>query len=178
MSFPLRRAFVALPLEGEAKHAFQQVQSRLAEYDRMFRFQNPETPHLTLHYFGELMEIEYGDVTKKMQNIADRTSPFTITVTGADVFKGRQPPTVLFLTVARSQELAMLKKRCPWPSTQVFHPHITLARMKKPHDFVVHQKKIMKLLKDISFEVPIDGIRMYAEIEGKQQTPIVYYSIE
>ena len=79
---------------------------------------------------------------------------------------------VLHLTVDRSDSLAQLKKLCPWPNTKPFSPHITLARMKNPNAFRVKKKKIMKLFKDIAFEVPCDHIRLYAEIDGVRQTPV------
>ena len=44
--------------------------------------------------------------------------------------------------------------------------------MRNPNDFIAHRKKIMKLVKDVSFEIPVDRIRLYAEIDGVKQTPI------
>ena len=79
---------------------------------------------------------------------------------------------VLWLTIVRSEELAKLKKLCPWPNIQPFSPHITIARIGKPHDFRIHKKKIMKLLKNVSFDIPVDRIRFFAEIECEKQTPL------
>jgi len=182
LSFPLQRAFLALPLEGDAKRAFSELQKRLAPYEKLFRFQSPETPHLTLYFWKELMEIEYGDVLKKTEAIAARTTPFTLEVTSAETFDDR----VLTLAIARSQNLSTLKKLCPWPNPchperspkggvegrSMFHPHITLARMRNPNAFRVQKKKIMKLLKNVSFAIPCDRLRLYAEVEGVRQVPI------
>ena len=175
LSFPLQRAFLALPLEGDAKRAFSELQKRLAPYEKLFRFQSPETAHLTLYFWKELMEIEYGDVLKKIEAIANRTSPFMIHVTSVETFDDR----VLTLAIARSQELSTLKKLCPWPNPchpvlrrRAFSPHITLARMRNPNAFRVHKKKIMKLLNDVSFQIPCDRLRLYAEAEGVRQRPL------
>lgn len=59
LSFPLHRAFVALPLDGEAKESFRVIQERLAPFAELLRLQNSEEPHLTLHFWETLMEIEY-----------------------------------------------------------------------------------------------------------------------
>lgn len=198
LSFPLHRAFLALPLEDEAKKHFQELQKRLKDYEDLFRFQNPETTHLSLYFWPTVMEIEYGAIIKRAAWIAARTQPFTLEVTGAGTFEEEKLPSVLFLTIERSEDLAHMKKLCPWPnvrhaacppklnerrreppraasrgeSKHGFHPHITLARMKNPNAFRVHQKKILKLLKDVSFEIPCNRLRLYAEIEGVKQTPI------
>jgi 2'-5' RNA ligase len=204
LCFPLSRAFIAIPLEGEARRIFGELQMRLHGYEKIFRLQNPETPHLTLQYWHELMDIEYHQVLKQAEKIVSGRSPFTLRVTGADTFGNR----VLFLAIAFSDELARLKKACPWPNVRHaeedcrtrfetplgaarlktpqhdlrrsvskhvasgFLPHITLARMKTPEGFIVHKKKIMKQFRDASFECSADRLRLYAEIEGEQQTPI------
>lgn len=177
LSFPLCHAFLALPLKGESKDAFRDIQSRLQEYEEIFRFQNSETAHLTLHFFGTLMQIEYAEILRKAEMISARMKQFTLQVTGTGVFEGRDPSRVLFLTIDRSEDLSKLKKLCPWPNKTPFFPHITLARMKNPMSFVVHRKKIMKLLKDVSFSIPVTCLRLYAEIDGEQQIPIQDFSL-
>jgi 2'-5' RNA ligase len=174
LSFPLHSSFLALPLEGEAKAKFQEVQNRLRSFENLFRFQNPKTPHLNLYFWEELLEIEYGQVVRKAEEIAARTEPFLLMVIGSGTFgedRGKLP-RVLFLSIARSGELARLKKLCPWPNRRPFVPHITLARMRNPNAFRVHRKKIMKLLKNVSFPISCGRLRLYAEVDGVKQTPI------
>ena len=174
LKFPVKRTFIALPLENEAKWQYQLIQENLNSYEKIFRFQNPASPHLTLYFWSELMEIEYDDVIKKVEAIARRSKPFTIEVTSASTneSEGRGLPRVLWMNIKRCDELASIKKQCPWPNTRPFSPHITIARMRNPNDFIAHRKKIMKLVKDISFDIPVDRIRLYAEIDGVKQTPI------
>ena len=170
--FPLRSAFLALPLEGEAKEHFQDVQKRLQPFKELFRFQEADRPHLTLFFWGSLMEIEYSALIKQTEKIAARTSPFTLFVTGANTFEGDKEPKVLFLTIERSAELSTLKKICPWPNLRPFFPHITLARMKNPQAYLVHRKDILKTLKEVSFPVTCDKLRLYAEVEGVKQEKV------
>ncbi|MDB4978013.1 MAG: hypothetical protein JWM56_199 [Candidatus Peribacteria bacterium] len=185
--FPLRSAFVALPLEGDALRTFIAIQNTLTGFADFLRLQNPGSPHLTLYFWKELMEIEYYQVTAQLQKIADHTPPFTIHVTGADVFGHKGQDRVLYLTIGFSEELARLKKSCPWPNiarnnsaslpTHIFYPHSTLARIHHPDRFAVHKKKIMKLLSDVSFNIPANRLRLYAEVDNRKQTPLQDYML-
>lgn len=179
LCFPLHSAFIALPLEGPAKWQFQALQEELKPFADFLRFQNPQSPHLTLYFWRELLKIEYDDVLHKIAAIADRTPSFTVHVNGADTFGKAGHEHVLFLTVAFSPELATLKKLCPWPNPpdQPFHPHITLARISHPQKFTVYRKKIMKVLEGLSFEMPVTMLRMYAEIDHVKQTQLAEFPL-
>ena len=175
LSFPLKAAFVALPLEGQPKWQFQALQEELKQFGDILRFQNPQSPHLTLQYWPEVMEIEYRQIQKQARGIAERTAPCTLHATGAGTFGSRGEDRVLFLTIAFSQELAQLKKSCPWVSGKPFEPHITLARIGHPQRFATVKKRIMKALDGCAFDIPVDRLRLYAEIGGRKQTPIEEY---
>ena len=165
MDFPLKSVFLALPLEQDALARFQ-------EYANVLRFQNPETPHLTLMYWPEVSQLEFQGIVEQVRKIAVATDPFTINITGADTFGSRDEDKVLFLDIAFSDELARVKKRCPWTDGHPFHPHITLARMRHPQKFSVVKKKIMKQLKNAKFPASFDCLRLYAEVDGVKQTPL------
>lgn len=172
MDFPLHSAFVAVPLGGDSASAFAAAQESLAEHADILRFQKPDSPHLTLTFWKEMMEIEYHQVLAQAKNVADASSPFLLRVTGADLFSRRGDDRVLFLDVAFSPELATLKKRCPWPNPpdQPFRPHITLARITHPQRFVRARKDVMKTLKNLAFPVTVDRLALYANIGGVSQT--------
>ncbi|MFH1670156.1 MAG: RNA 2',3'-cyclic phosphodiesterase [Patescibacteria group bacterium] len=172
LSFPLRATFLALPLEQNPKWQFQALQEELKPFESVLRFQNPLSPHITMQYWQEVMEIEYNQIMTQAQKIAEGAQPFTIHVEEAETFGSRGEDRVLFLKIGFSDELARLKKSCPWPSGKPFEPHITLARISHPQKFAVNKKEIMKRLKDCLFDIPVDRIRLYAEVEGRKQTPI------
>ena len=118
------------------------------------------------------MEIELGSIKETASKIVQRTSPFSIQVELADTFGSRGEDRVLFLKCSFSDELARVKKACPWPENRPFNAHITLARMSHPQKFAVVKKNVMKKLKDCQFEIKFDRIRLYAMVEGRRQTPI------
>jgi len=168
----MKSAFLAIPLENQAKWQFQALQEELKSYEDIFRFQNPQSPHLTLHFWAELMQIEWDPIIKKAKDIAASSNPFSLKVTHAGTFGSRGEDRVLNLRLAFSEELARIKKACPWPDGKEFKPHITLARIRHPQKFQVHKKRIMKLLDNCEFKIPIDRLRIYAEIDGRKQTPL------
>ncbi len=166
--FPLRSAFLALPLSGEAKRRFAEIVESLEPYNDLMRFQHLHSPHLTLQFWPELMEIEYQDVLDQSQVIADATHPFEVTVTGADTFHDK----VLFFKIEPSADLEGVRKRCPWQSDHPFSPHITIARIKHPDRFLAERENILKMLKDVRFVIRFDRLRLYAEVDRIKQTPI------
>lgn len=179
MQFPLRSAFLAIPLEGDAKARFQALQQPLADHSHALSLQNPDSPHLTLYFWPSVLKIEWEGIRAKAAEIAGRTAPFTLQTTGVETFGDHGRDRVLFLSVAFSPELAMLKKLCPWPNprtsegdAQAFHPHVTLARVRHPERFSIAKKKILKSLADAEFDIRVDRIRLYADVDGAKQTPL------
>lgn len=172
LSFPLCSSFLALPLEGESKKIFRRVIEELDSFSNSLRFQNPETPHVTLQFWKELMEIEYHQVVTQAEKIALASFPFILKTTEPVTFSNRGRDQVLFLDIAFSDELARLKKSCPWPEGKPFHPHLTIARIKHAGRFAVAEKKVMKILEEVSLTIPVDRLRLYAKVEGVSQTPL------
>ena len=170
MIFPLRSAFIALPLEGDAKNHFRVFQEALKEHEEILSFQNPASPHLTLQFWLSMMEIEYHQILKQAEAVAGKAEPFSLKIEGVETFGDKGRDRVLFLSVPFSEPLARLKKLCPWPSEKQFHPHITLARIRHPERFTRVKKRVMKLLDDASFDMHVDRLRLYAEIDGRKQT--------
>lgn len=144
----------------------------LAPFDDALRFQPSSSAHLTLMFFRELMEIEYRGVCMAAQSIAAATRHFTVRTNGIGTFGSRGRETVLYFDVVFSDELARLKKRCPWPNEKPFHPHITIARIAHANRFAVHAKEIRNTLRHASLAMTVDRLRLYATIDGNAQTPL------
>lgn len=172
LKFPLHSVFVALPLENSTQEQFRNLQQELGDFSDILRFQNPVSPHLTLQFWKEVMEIEYYQIVPQSKRIADATAPFSLKIQGVSTFGSHGEDRILYLNVPFSEELARLKKRCPWPSLEPFSPHITIARIKHPQRFAIVRKKVMKLVQDVEFEMEVDRVRLYAEIAGVKQTAL------
>ncbi len=169
----LSSAFLALPLEGEVKTSFRALHESLLPYEGTeLTLQSPETPHLTLYFWRTLMPVETGNVKDCARKIAAKTEPFTLAVDGVDFFSFRGSPTVLFLGISFSEELARLKKSFPWPNERPFHPHVTLARVRHAGRFAVRRKEILKVIGSPSFPVHVDRLRLYAKQGNATQVPL------
>lgn len=145
-------------------------------FDDCLSFQNPTTSHLTLHYWQEMTECEYHEIVQSVGLISSSTVSFDLRVISPDIFLSKGRASVLFLGIESSPELALLKKRCPWPDDLPFHPHITLAWISSADRFSMHKKEIMKLLQSAPFVMRADRIRLYSVIGGKKQTPLQDFS--
>lgn len=170
MDFPLHSAFVAIPLTGQAKRQFHAYHEALKPFEDFLRLQKPETPHLTLRFWRSLMEIEYYQVMAECENVARHAKPFMLPIEGFETFNHKGIDSVVFLKPVFSPELATVKKLCPWPNEQPFHPHITIARVSHPQKFIVHKKKVLKALEDVAFTMEVDRIALYASVNGVNQT--------
>lgn len=173
LAFPLRSGFLALPFEDDAMKAFAECQERLAFLGEIASFQKPTTPHLTLSYWPEMMEIEYGQVQEQAATIAERLRPFTYAIDGVDTFGKPGRDEVLYLKPAFSPELATAKKQCPWPNLyNPWQPHVTLLRVKHPERFERQKKEVLKAMKDVRFNVAVHRLRLYANVAGESQVPL------
>ncbi len=122
------------------------------------------------------MEIEYGQIITQAEKIAEATEPFTLKLSGVNTFAGKHGDRVLYLDVPFSEPLARLKKKCPWPSLQPFHPHVTLARIRHPQRFVTVKKDVLKILGNPVIETRVDRVCLYAEVGGRKQTLLQEFS--
>ncbi|ALM09931.1 MAG: hypothetical protein PeribacterA2_0553 [Candidatus Peribacter riflensis] len=116
--------------------------------------------------------LEYQGIAAQARKIALLHRPFTMHVMGADTFGSRGEEHVLFLPVGFSEELARVKKTCPWSDGRPFVPHITLARIAHPQRFTIVKKKVMKILEGTAFAIPVDRLRLYGEVNGVKQTAL------
>lgn len=148
------------------------LQEVLSEFSECLAFQNPRSPHLTLMYWKELMEIEYQQVLRQCPKIVTGRKVFAVHITGPATFGDRGNDRILFLQIAFSEELARLKKACPWVSGQLFQPHITLARIRHPQRFVCIKKKVLRALRHCRKTVQFDRLSLYAEVHAAKQTKL------
>jgi 2'-5' RNA ligase len=79
------------------------------------------------------------DVKTAVAQVAEKTEPFTMVVTGAGAFPTMRRPKVIWLGADASPELRCLKHDLEWElapqgferEVRAFHPHITLGRATK-----------------------------------------------
>jgi 2'-5' RNA ligase len=112
-----------------------------------------ENLHLTLKFLGEIPVMNAEKLSAAVSIATTRVEPFEIVVGGCGAFPPRGQPRVLWIgiedPVGKLVELhRALEDECAkagFPrEARPFHPHLTIARIRKPHDsrqlVAVHQE--------------------------------------
>jgi len=130
----MARLFVALPLPESVKRSLEPLARGLGDV----RWLDPEQQHLTLRFIGELDNGRLEEVAETLAVVEGW--PFDLGLEGLGHFPPRGEPQVLWVGVAKSPELAGLKRRIDRtlaavglpPEGRKFTPHVTLARVRAP----------------------------------------------
>jgi 2'-5' RNA ligase len=101
------------------------------------RWQSDEQLHITLRFIGEVDRHQASDIHAALGAI--HHPPIEIAVSGLGTFDRRGVPEVIWAGVTPQEALAALHKKVDQALTRVgvepdrraFHPHITLARLKR-----------------------------------------------
>jgi 2'-5' RNA ligase len=101
------------------------------------RWQSDEQLHITLRFIGEVDRHQASDIHAALGAI--HHPPIEIAVSGLGTFERRGVPEVIWAGVTPHEALAALHKKVDQALTRVgvepdrraFHPHITLARLKR-----------------------------------------------
>ena len=97
--------------------------------------------HLTLKFLGEIPQTRVGGLSRAATLAVEGFSPFKIIVEGVGAFPAHGPPKVLWIGISdptrKLNELyERLEEECAkegfTKEQRPFHPHLTLARLRKP----------------------------------------------
>ena len=106
-----------------------------------FRWVNPQQLHLTLKFLGDVSEQRIPEITQAMQSAVQDQAPFTLSARGLGCFPSLSRPRVFWMGLEDvSNSLVTLQQRLDtalatygFPCDSIpFHPHLTLARIRKP----------------------------------------------
>jgi 2'-5' RNA ligase len=101
------------------------------------RWQSDEQLHITLRFIGEVDRHQASDIDAALASV--HHPPFEIAVNGLGTFERRGKPEVIWAGVAPHEPLAGLHRKIDQalaragvePDRRAYHPHITLARLKR-----------------------------------------------
>ena len=105
----------------------------------------PESIHLTLKFLGSVEASSIPQFLSVLEPIGDRTNKFSLDVHGVGVFPNRQRPRVFWVGVSgQTQSLQRLVSEVSAaldplgfsPEDKAYHPHLTLARIKRENGTV------------------------------------------
>ncbi len=139
------RIFIAIELPTE-------VRDRITAHVKCLRELAPEAQaswtrseniHLTLKFLGEAPQTKIEKLSEATSRSVDEFQPFNIGVAGTGAFPPRSVPKVLWLGISDLEgSLARLHTRLEEECKSLgfkkekrgFHPHLTVARLRKPSD--------------------------------------------
>ncbi len=136
---PIRRLFVAIDISEDVRRAIADHVLRLKEAfpDAPVKWEPTEKFHITMKFFGDTDGPRLKQIEDLVASSALSTEPFKLTVKGPGLFRSREG-AVLWIGVGESagavgrltQIANILEGNARGPRR--FHPHITIARTKRP----------------------------------------------
>lgn len=138
------RLFVGIPLPGNVRKNLHGAY-RLLEGVHGVKTVEEENLHITLKFIGEVSERKVDSIRGALSGV--RYRPIRVEITGVGAFPSLSSPRVVWAGVgqggdevrrlAEAVERALVPEGIK-PEVRPFHPHVTLARVKRPCD-VVHR---------------------------------------
>jgi 2'-5' RNA ligase len=135
------RLFFAVPIPAPARDQISdlaaEVQAAVGDGRARIRWVRMEGLHLTLRFLGQTPLERVPALQAIADEIAARTAPFAIAVSGAGAFPEPRRPRTLWLGIpagaerlaALAEELGRAIEGAGWPiESRPFAPHLTIAR--------------------------------------------------
>ena len=141
------------------------------------RWIDPENYHITLRFIGDVDDDVADEVAEILQRV--RRRPFTMTLTGIDVFGGKKPHS-LWAGVSGSPELGalqaeherLLQRIGLSPEHRKFTPHVTVARLRGvPGSAVAGYMSNRGLFRTAPF--PVDRFVLYSSRASQGGGPYI-----
>jgi 2'-5' RNA ligase len=183
------RVFVAMELPAPVRQKLiehiDRLRSTLAEVRASWS--REENLHLTLKFLGDTPITSVEALAQATQRAATNVAPFEIVVEGCGAFPPRGHPRVLWIGIDDpSGQLGLLRTaledecaKAGFPRAErPFHPHLTIARIRKPHDSrhlaAAHQEMVFDRETVRASELAV--IRSELRSEGSRHTVISRHS--
>ena len=134
------RAFLAVELPVGIRENLSSIQHQLKKILPPVNWVRTESIHLTLKFLGYVAPSRISQILSALESIGNRQDSFSIEVQGMGVFPHVKFPRILWvgvtgMTQALSElvleiEMALEPLGFP-PEEKLYHPHLTLARIKR-----------------------------------------------
>lgn len=135
------RLFVALEIPDAVRRELRALREGIEAELPPARWTRPEGRHLTLVFLGDTEEALLAPLEASLEPAFAAAAPIPLRVAGAGTFPPGRPARVAWAGVEAGPELGALQERVSRAATAAvgseperrrFHPHVTLARPRKP----------------------------------------------
>jgi RNA 2',3'-cyclic 3'-phosphodiesterase len=146
------RTFIAVELSDEIKNTLAQVQSHLKYSGADVKWVDKDNIHLTLKFLGEIDEKKCEKIKTALDEIANSTAPFEISLKEIGAFPKTEFPRVIWVGLDKgakeSTELvkqvdAALSKIGFQEETRPFAAHLTIGRVRSPKNKEALKEKLL-----------------------------------
>ncbi|HKO63084.1 MAG TPA: RNA 2',3'-cyclic phosphodiesterase [Pyrinomonadaceae bacterium] len=133
---------IEIPEEVQEKLGAHISELRRALPEMQASWIRPENIHLTLKFLGEIPQTRVQPLSEATRRAASSSNPFTIRLEQTGSFPPHGPARVLWIGIGDHEgRLAHLHSRLEGEcekegfekEARRFHPHLTVARLRKPH---------------------------------------------
>ena len=134
------RTFIAFELPGVVHQQVGNAIQRLSFLGDRVRWSKPDGAHLTLKFLGDVSQEQVSEIGAVVQNVAQKSAPLMLTVTGVGGFPDLDQARVIWLGVQgdldglrdlHSHLEAELTPLGFEPERRKYFPHITLGRARR-----------------------------------------------
>ncbi len=133
------RLFIAINLPDQIRREIWDSAALLRERRYPIRWVKPEGMHITLKFLGEVSGHREDSVVNALETASAGVHPFTLSLEGFGAFPDTRRARVVWLGCEPSLALEQLQRQIEdstsslgFPrETRVFHPHVTLGRLRR-----------------------------------------------
>ena len=170
------RLFVAIDLPDSSQAEIVSLQTQLNKLNLPVVWE--KRSHLTLNFLGQIPDDQLSLVKKTISQVIEGSRSFTLSLLYLDTLYSRHEPTILYLSLAKSEELVDLQKSLSLSLSQItpqprkFLPHITIGRLKRTDP--VSTKRFIDIISDFSSPpfspFTVDKITLYQNLITQAST--------
>jgi 2'-5' RNA ligase len=150
------RSFIALPSSSELRKALQEVQTRLIEENADVKWDSPDKFHITLKFLGDVDSERLSALADALATVTSAATIFQFVYNEVGAFPDLLHPRVIWAGAQATDSLASLQDQVEitcerfgfQKETRMFHPHITLGRVKGSTNLA----RLTAKVKSITFE--------------------------
>ena len=134
------RTFLAVKLSSEIRESIASLQQQLKSTLPPINWVRPESIHLTLKFLGYVEASRVAELVAALEPIGKKQPSFSIDVQGLGVFPQVKFPRILWIGVTGERqvlqdlvfEIEVALEPLGFPvEKKSYHPHLTLARIKR-----------------------------------------------
>jgi len=160
------RTFICIPISDQTRKSLNDIHHQIKKVAPQLSFSRLDDAHITLVFLGEVSEVKAGQISRQMDEVCSRFSPFCLPIGGGGNFGSNRSPKVIWVGVKlppvllQFQEvLAQMVEQAGFTlETRPFKPHLTVARIRSRLPLPALTSIITCINNTHFAEIPVDRI--------------------